>query len=201
MLGWDSDHQLYENTGVDYTGWKTGYPDTPVRIIPESCRDIPFEPETVLFLAEFDGAAAHLCPRQLLARMIAKADQMGFSVKAAFEYEFFLFNETPASIRRKGYRNLTPFTPGNFGYSVLRNSVHSDLYHPLLQLAETMEFPIEGPHTETGPGVIDVAIAVDDAASAADKAVLFKTFTRVWAQRNNLLGVKTAQDPVEALQY
>ncbi|MFK7976438.1 MAG: glutamine synthetase, partial [Halioglobus sp.] len=27
VLGWDSNDQLYENPGVDFTGWHTGYPD------------------------------------------------------------------------------------------------------------------------------------------------------------------------------
>ena len=76
---------------------------------------------------------------------------MGFVARAAFEYEFFLFNETPDSVRQKGYRNLNPITPGFFGYSVLRNSVHSELYQELLDLGESMNFPIEGLHTETDP--------------------------------------------------
>ena len=32
VLGWDSNDQLYDN--VKYTGWHTGYPDAPVRILP-----------------------------------------------------------------------------------------------------------------------------------------------------------------------
>ncbi|GIS51725.1 MAG: hypothetical protein Ct9H90mP27_2160 [Gammaproteobacteria bacterium] len=38
-------------------------------------------------------------------------------VKSGFEYEFFVFSETPHSIRQKNYTDLTPLTPGNFGYS------------------------------------------------------------------------------------
>ena len=206
ILGWDSNDQLYENPGVAYTGWHSGYPDAKVRLVPDSCREIPFEPQTLLFLAEFDGdgenadnssdesstggvgGAQKLCPRNLLRRICDQANSMGFDVKAAFEYEFFLFNETPDSIRDKGYQNLRPFTPGNFGYSMLRNSVHSDLYQDLLSLCQQMDFPLEGLHTETGPGVWEAAIAVDEAMAAADKAALFKTYAKVWAQRNHLMG-------------
>ena len=46
-----------------------------------------------------------------------------------------------------------------------------------------MDFGIEGLHEETGPGVIEAAIAVDKALAAADKAALFKTFAKVLAQR------------------
>src|SRR5690606_20448434 len=41
VLGWGSDDQLYDN--VTFTGLHTAYPDAPVRIVPESCREIPFE--------------------------------------------------------------------------------------------------------------------------------------------------------------
>ncbi len=191
VLGWDSDDELYDN--VEYTGWHTGYPDAPVRIIPESCRSLPFEDGMLLFIAEFSDAAEPLCPRGVLRKVIQRTQKMGFDVNAAFEYEFFMFDETPASVREKGYQNLTPLSPGNFGYSMIRNSVYSDLYHQIIQLSEDMDFPIEGLHTETGPGVLEAAISYDDAGSAADKAALFKTFIKVWAQRNNLMATFMAK--------
>lgn len=184
VLGWDSNDQLYDN--VRYTGWHTGYPDAPVRIVPETCRELPFE-QTLLFLCEFTEAAEPLCPRGLLRRVLRRAEDMGFRCLAGLEYEFFVFHETPESVRQKGYRDLTPLTPGNFGYSVLRNTVWSDLYEQLLQMARVMDFPLEGLHTETGPGVLEAAIGVDEALAAADKAALFKTFTKVLMQRNDVM--------------
>ena len=53
VLGWDCQDQLYDN--VKFTGWHTGYPDAPVRILPQSCRPLPFEDEGLLFLSEFTG--------------------------------------------------------------------------------------------------------------------------------------------------
>ncbi|WP_290587550.1 MULTISPECIES: glutamine synthetase family protein [unclassified Ketobacter] len=193
VLGWDSNDQLYEGVNVQYTGWQTGYPDAPVRIVPHSCRDVYAEPGMLFFLAEFESAAAAICPRGLLKRILDMAGAMGFEAKAAFEYEFFLFNETPHSVRAKGYQNLVPITPGFFGYSVLRNSVHAELYQELLALCEQMDFPLEGLHTETGPGVLEAAITVDEAMAAADKALLFKTFTKVWAQRHDMMATFMAK--------
>ena len=46
-----------------------------------------------------------------------------------------------------------------------------------------MRFPLEGLHTETGPGVLEAAIAVDRTLEAADKGALFKTMLKVLAQR------------------
>ncbi|NRA71003.1 MAG: glutamine synthetase [Gammaproteobacteria bacterium] len=191
VLGWDSNDQLYDN--VTYTGWHTGYPDAPVQIIPSTCRSIPFEGDMLLFIAEFSGQAEKLCPRGTLRRVLNKAKEMGFDATAAFEYEFFMFNETPDSVREKGFRNLKPITPDFFGYSMIRNSVHAELYHDLLDLCEKMDMPIEGLHTETGPGVLEAALAHDNASDAADKAALFKTFVKVWAQRKNMMATFMAK--------
>jgi glutamine synthetase len=193
VLGWDCNDQLYENPGVKYTGWHTGYPDAPVRIVVDSCRDIQNEPNMLLFLVEFADKAAALCPRNLLQRVKDKASNMGFDAFSAFEYEFFLFNETPDSVREKGYQNLKPFTPGFFGYSMLRNSVHAPLHESFLKMAEIMDFPIEGLHTETGPGVMEAAITYDESMKAADKAALFKTYTKIWAQQNGLMATFMAK--------
>ena len=191
ILGWDTYDQLHDN--VAFTGWHTGYPDASVRMIAESCRDIPWERDGVFFLAEFDGDAEALCPRGTLRRIVQKAHSMGYTALAAAEYEFFLFQETPISAREKNYLDLTPLTPGFFGYSILRNTVHADLHTAFLKVCEVMDFPLESYHTETGPGVMEAAIKVDDILSAADKAVLFKTFTKIFAQRNDLMATFMAK--------
>jgi len=181
VVGWDSNDQLYDNVTV--TGWHTGYPDAEVRMVPETMRLIPFEDDLPLFLCEFTGKWEDVCPRGTLRRVLKRAADHGFRVNAAAEFEFFLFEETPHSVREKNYRNLKNITPGFFGYSMLRSSVHADFYRDLLDLGRKMNFEIEGLHTETGPGVLEAAIKVDEALHAADKAALFKTYTKVLAQK------------------
>jgi glutamine synthetase len=191
VLGWDVKDQLYDNT--QYTGWHTGYPDAPVRVLPHTCRDLPFENGMLLFICEFAEAAEKVCPRATLRRVVERCKAMGLDAFAALEYEFFMFDETPDSARAKGFRDLKPFTPDWFGYSMIRNSVHAELYHEILEMAERMDFPIEGLHTETGPGVLEAAIAYDRAEAAADKGALFKTFMKVLAQRNGLMATFMAK--------
>ncbi|MBL8697738.1 MAG: glutamine synthetase [Alphaproteobacteria bacterium] len=191
VLGWDSSDQLYDN--VTYTGWHTAYPDANVRLVPETCRDLPTEPGGLFFLGEFDKAAEAICPRGVLRRVLDRARKHGFDVKAGFEYEFFVFEETPHSIREKGYRNLKPISPGFFGYSVLRNSVLSDWYRDLMAFCEQMDMSLEGLHTETGAGVLEAAMRVDGGLEAADKAALFKTFVKVLAQRRGWLATFMAK--------
>jgi len=191
VLGWDSNDQLYDN--VAFTGWHTAYPDAAVRVLPSTARDLPLEGDMVFVLGEFSGAAEEVCPRGTLRRVLDRAAGVGLSVSSAVEFEFFLFDETPHSVRDKGYANLTPMTPGFFGYSVLRSGVHAEFYAELLKLCADMRMPIEGLHTETGPGVLEAAIEVSDALEAADRAVLFKTFTKILAQRRGLMATFMAK--------
>src|SRR3954462_4894013 len=191
VLGWDSSDQLYDNAA--FTGWHTAYPDAEARLLPETERAMPFEGGMPLILGEFAGRAEAVCPRSLLRRVLARAADSGFAVKAAAEFEFFLFEESPQSVRDKGYRGLKPITPGNFGYSMLRSGVHADFYHLLWSTCDEMRIELEGLHTETGPGVIEAAIKVDDALEAADKAALFKTVAKILAQRRGWMATFMAK--------
>ena len=191
VLGWDSKDQLYDN--VRFTGWHTGYPDAPVRVLPESCRGLPWEDPMLFFLGEFTGEGEKICPRGLLRRVLDRCRTMGYELYCGFEYEFFVFSETPDSVRAKHYRDLQPVAPDYFGYSVIRNSVWSDLYRDLLDSCSKLDIPIEGLHEETGPGVLEAAIAVDTGLTAADKAAMFKTFAKVIAQRRGLMATFMAK--------
>jgi len=189
IFGWDSKDELYEFNSADssdlFTGWNTGFPDLQAKIVLNSGRNVPFEENTPFFLSELESA--DVCPRGILKKILSRLEGHGLKAKSAFEYEFFLFDETPKSIRDKDFKNLENFTPGMFGYSILRSSVHSDLYQEILSMCLSMDMHLEGLHTETGPGVIEAAITVDNALLSADKAILFKTFMKVLAQRNNLM--------------
>ena len=191
VMGWDVKDQLYDN--VSYTGWHTGYPDASVRLLPSSCRSLPLEDNMLFFLGEFSEQAESICPRATLRRVIEKAKSMGLDIFSGFEYEFFVFNETPHSIREKKYQNMEPLAPAEFGYSVVRSSVESETYHSILKLAEDMDFRLEALHEETGPGVLEAAIAYGDALESADKAALFKTFTKILLQKQNKMATFMAK--------
>ncbi|HTM47936.1 MAG TPA: glutamine synthetase family protein [Bryobacteraceae bacterium] len=181
IFGWDIADVLYDNAKV--TGWHTGFPDATTRIDLASFRPIPWEPGTAFFLLDFVNVAA-IAPRQVLQRVIGTAG--GYRASFSAEYEFFFFRETPESLREKHYRGLTPLSPGAFGYSVLRASENQQLALDLFEQLAGFGIPLEGLHTETGPGVYEAAIAVDDALAAADKAALFKTAVKEIASRHGV---------------
>jgi len=185
ILGWDIDDQLYDN--ASFTGWHTAFPDALYRLELSTERRLKEEGNIPYFIGQFvanDGIGLHpICPRSRLSQVLDTAADMGFDPKLAFEYEFFVFNETAQSVRDKHYQNLTPLSPGNFGYSILRTNTYSDLFNEYMDYCIDMDFALEGLHCETGPGVWEGAIAVDSAMNAADKASLYKTFTKSFFQK------------------
>jgi len=182
IFGWDSGDVLYDNATV--TGWHSGYPDVHATVDLSTYRRIPWEEGTAAFLLDFDVPVS---PRGVLKAVEQKARGMGFTVKCASEYEFFLFKETPESLRAKGYSNLTPLSPGMFGYSWLRSSANAPLVHDLQDSLAAFDIEIEGFHTETGPGVYEAAIRYDALIRAADKAALFKTAAKEICARHSVM--------------
>jgi glutamine synthetase len=187
VFGWDLADELYDNAKV--TGWHTGYPDAQARVDVSSGRIIPWEPDTAAFILDFvepDGSPYQASPRQLLQKVARRARQLGFRPKFGAEYEYFIFRETPQTLREKGFRDLTPLTPGMFGYSWLRSSANAGLVHALVDGCNAFGIEVEGMHTETGPGVYETAIRYDDLEAAADKAALFKTVVKEVCARHGL---------------
>jgi glutamine synthetase len=187
VFGWDSADQCYDNCG--YTGWHTGYPDATARIDLSTSRTIPWEDSLPFFLGDFSGAepAVPGCPRALLKRVIARAANLGFAAKIGVEYEWFNFSETPKTLEAKGYRGLEPLTPGMFGYSLIRIGQNRPFFTALMDELRHFGVPLEGLHTETGPGVLEAAILYSDALEAGDRATLFKTSVKEIGARYGIL--------------
>jgi glutamine synthetase len=110
--------------------------------------------------------------------VVQRAADMGYTANFAGEFEFFLFREDSDSIREKGYRDLKHLSPGMFGYSGLRAGTYSEELEFLFEQLARFDVHLEGLHTETGPGVYEVAVAHDEAVKAADQAFLFKTASK-----------------------
>jgi glutamine synthetase len=188
VFGWDSSDVCYDN--ATYTGWHTGYPDAQVRLDLDTRRSVPWDGDVPFFLGEFVDAKEQpleICPRQLLKKVLDRARQAGYAAKCGVEFEWFNFRESPQSLAAKGHVDPQPLTPGMFGYSVLRASLNQPYVAALFDQLRAFGVPLEGLHTETGPGVYEAAIAFSDALEAADRAALFKTGTKEIAYRHGIL--------------
>ena len=179
VFGWDMNDQCYDNATL--TGWHKGFPDAVARIDLSTYRNVPWDDDVPFFLGEFiaqkNGKEVPLsiCPRQLLKRVLKRAERLGVSPMCGIEFEWFNFAETPQSWAEKGYVRPKTVTPGMFGYSLLRANENREFFKALMVEMGDFGIPIEGLHTETGPGVYEAAILFSEALEAADRAILFKT--------------------------
>ena len=176
VFGWDVGDQTYDNTTL--TGWQHGFPDALARLDLATQRLVPWDNNVPFFLGEFvnaDHSPSPICPRQTLKRVLARAAKMGFAPMCGMEFEWFNFAETPQSWAAKGYVRPETITPGMFGYSLLRANQNREFFKALMVEMADFGVPIEGLHTETGPGVYEAAILFSEALEAADRAILFKT--------------------------
>lgn len=194
IFGWDAEDVVYDN--VQYTGWHTGYPDAPAKLDIATFRKIPWENDLPFFLGELTdqkGNPLAIYPRQLLKKVLNDANREGYLPMFSQEFEWYNFAETPQTANDKHFKNLTPLTPGMFGYSILRSSYENPYITDLFEWLKKFNVPLEGLHTETGPGTYEAAIIYSDILEAADRAILFKTAVKEIAYRHGIIATFMAK--------
>jgi glutamine synthetase len=187
IFGWDANDEAYDNTTV--TGWHTGYPDAQLRLDISTYRTIPWEDNIPFFLGDFskDSTLEPVCPRTLLKKIQKQCVDMGYMPLFTQEFEWFNFKKGVQPPGEKEYQNPQPLTQGMFGYSILRPSMNSAYFNDLFDLLEKFRVPLEGLHTETGPGVYEACTQPQEILEAADQATLFKTAVKEIAYRHGII--------------
>jgi glutamine synthetase len=182
VFGWDAGDQAYDNGA--FTGWHTGYPDALAVVDVDTMRRVPWEAGLPFFLADF---GAPVCPRGLLKKVVRQAKEEGYTAYFSQEFEWFNFIASSDDPARRSFASLKPMTQGMFGYSILRASQGGAYFHALFDELKKFGVPLEGLHTETGPGVYEAAILYSEVMEAADRAVLFKSGVKEIAYRHGVL--------------
>jgi glutamine synthetase len=119
-------------------------------------------------------------PRYVLKQALKRADDMGYTVNAAPEPEFFLFEEdedgraTTKTNDAGGYFDLAP------------KDLASDVRRDIIYGLEDMGFEIEASHHEVAQGQHEINFTYDDALSTADNVGTFRTVVRAIAAEHDL---------------
>ncbi|MGB9867092.1 MAG: type I glutamate--ammonia ligase [Bacillota bacterium] len=127
-----------------------------------------------------DGTPFEGCPRGCLKRAIKKAEEMGFTMMAGPEPEFFLFQRDPdgkPSIKtndQASYFDLSPVDKGE------------DARKDMVLALEEMGFQVEAAHHEVSPGQHEIDFRYADALTTADNILTFKFVVRKVALEHNL---------------
>ncbi|HEX9639004.1 MAG TPA: type I glutamate--ammonia ligase [Acidobacteriota bacterium] len=119
-----------------------------------------------------EGEAFPGDPRQALKRVVGEANQLGFTMVAGPELEFFLFHKdqagNPATITHDagGYFDLTPLDKGE------------ECRRAIVNALEAMHFEIEAAHHEVAPAQHEIDFKYADAITTADNIMTYRFVTR-----------------------
>lgn len=155
-------------------------------IDPDSIRRYPAEPNAVAIIAEMSGGLSDVMPRMVLRRQLERAEAMGYSVDAGFEFEFILLDETDISVREAGFDNLAKFAPDNKCWSGTTAATHAGLIRDLETEILDYDISLFGLGVELGPGCLEATLGATRGLRAADDAAFFRMATQSWARRNGL---------------
>ena len=127
-----------------------------------------------------DGTPYEGDPRHVLKRAIARASEMGYTLNAGPECEFFLFHTdedglpTTLTHEQGGYFDVGPL---DFGENARRDMVLT---------LEDMGFEILSSHHEIAPAQHEIDFRYDEALVTADNLMTFKMVVKTIAKRHGL---------------
>ncbi len=145
-----------------------------------SFTSIPYSPGHGRFMGDMikDGKVWDYCPRGFLKNMVDKAAKMGFSVKGAFENEFYLLKRTENGIIPA---DDTPFA-STYSMDVNREIIDEIVKSLIIQGMEVQQC-----HAESGPGQQEITIKYDEALKTCDNQIVFRETVRAIAGKNGLI--------------
>ncbi|WP_439366280.1 glutamine synthetase family protein [Bradyrhizobium sp. DASA03005] len=191
VLAWDCSDRVIP---ISFTQQPlTAFGDADLRILSATGRSVSDVGNQYLYLAEFIGAHENICPRGVLRKVLRRAADLGYRCAVGFEFEFMLFKENADTIEDKPFSEWVPLTRGAFGYSIMRSVAQHELFDEILALCEKARIPLSGLHFETGPGVVEASLRHCDALEAADRATIFKSMIKAWAQRRGMMATFMAK--------
>ena len=154
-----------------------------VAIDPGSCRPYPYEDNAVLLIADYCGPSRSLSPRELLRTQVRRAADLGFGVRAAFEFEFFVLDESGETLRDSGFAVGRRFAPENHCWAGETAAVHAEFISTLERDLAAGGIEPLSLGAELGPGCFEITLKDTDPLCAADDAALLKLFTKSSCRR------------------
>ena len=119
-------------------------------------------------------------PRRVLQRAIDRAHDMGYTVNAGPEPEFFLFEEDEEAGAPEGHSD-------NGGYFDLApKDLAQDVRGDIIYGLQMMDFEVESSHHEVAESQHEISFKYDDALSTADNIATFRAVVRAIAAEHDL---------------
>jgi glutamine synthetase len=189
---------LHKWDAVDNVFGNAPFESETVAVDEASYRPYPFEPNAAWVVTDFTGPSAETSTRNVLIRQIEKATKLGFSIQAAFEFEWLVFEENAASLRAKNYEGLKPFAVDNRCWDTLSGAANADLIAALDAVLCSADVTTAGLGMELGKGCMEATLHHTSPLRAADDAVFFKAVTKAFFRQRGMSACFMAQSDATA---
>ncbi len=106
------DMEMEPVPGYSYANWEQGYGD--FHMVPNmaTLRIADWLTGTAIVLCDLHdeqtGELVSVAPRSMLRKQLDRAEEMGYSAKAASELEYFIYEDSYRAAAENGYANLRP---------------------------------------------------------------------------------------------
>jgi glutamine synthetase len=185
VFGTDIQNDWYEPT-LGFADAAHGLPDFVLRPDLSTVRAVPWaegEGAVICDHVDWSGEPVEISPRHVLRRVVERCRGIGYEPVAAVELEFYVYRETPDSLREKGYTGLLPLSSVDSGLDL---TLMADLLRRWTRALEEYGIATAGAGTELGPSHVELNLAHRPALEAADAAMLYKHALRELAAQDGL---------------
>ena len=185
LLAVDTDMNTVE--GYALASWESGYGDFVLTPDLATIRVIPWQPGTVLVLADvagLDGDPVRSSPRQVLQAQLEQAGSLGWTALSGTELEFVVFEGSYEQAWDSNYRNLVPANRYNADYSVLATGRIEPLLRDIRNSMAGAGMFVESAKGECNLGQHEIAFRYADALTTADQHSIYKTGAKEIAARH-----------------
>lgn len=164
--------------GYKAASWSKGYGDFVMKPDLSTLRRLPWLEKTALVICDVLDHHTHddlpHSPRAILKKQVKRLTERGYIGYFASELEFYLFNETYDSARKKHWQGLDTASPYIGDYQIGITTKEEGVMRRLRNEMEAAGIPIENSKGEWGPGQEEINVRYAEALDMADRHVILK---------------------------
>jgi glutamine synthetase len=164
--------------GYKFANWEKGYGD--VHLVPDidTLRIASWLDKTALVLCNVENDRTHqpvdIVPRSILRRQLANAAEMGYTMMAASEIEYYAYEDSYKTAAGKDYNRLEPMGWYIEDYHLLQGAREEKFTAQARYHLKHSGIPVENSKGEWGPGQHELNVRYSDGLTMADRHVIFK---------------------------
>lgn len=172
------DMEMEPVPGYRFANWEKGYGD--FHLVPDlaTLRVASWLDKTVMLICDVEDEKTHQlvaqAPRSILKHQIAKASAMGYTVMAASELEYYIFQESYRDAAAKRYHGLQPAGWYIEDYHALQGAREEHFNGTVRRHLKRSGVPVENSKGEWGMGQHELNVRYADVLAMADRHAVYK---------------------------